>query len=79
MGTSVIKKKSIHIFLREMSNIEGKFQNNNFKPQSIDESAEDNIPEDWKDNGEIVIKHIQPKAIETGIILLIDQVSDYFL
>ena len=37
------------------------------KPQSIDESAEDNIPEDWKDNGEIVIKHIQPKAIETGM------------
>ena len=37
------------------------------EPQSIDESAEDNIPEDWKDNGEIVIKHIQPKAIETGM------------
>ena len=55
--------------------MEGKFQNNNFKPQSIDESAEDNIPEDWKDNGEIVIKHIQPKAIDTGIILSIDQMA----
>ena len=32
------------------------------QPQSIatDESIEDNIPEDWKDNGEIVIKHLQP-------------------
>ena len=47
--------------------MEGKFQKYYFEPQSIDESAEDNIPEDWKDNGEIVIKHIQPKAIETGI------------
>ena len=37
-----------------------------FKLQSIDES-EDNIPEDWKDNGEIVIKHIQPCQITTNL------------
>ena len=55
--------------------MEGRFKKNNFEPQSIDESAEDNIPEDWKDNGEIVIKHIQPKAIETGMYNLIDRPS----
>ena len=35
------------------------------QPQSIaDESIEDNIPEDWKDNGEIVIKHLQPATCQ---------------
>ena len=55
-----------------MRNVNGREVSKKYlNPQSIDESAEDNIPEDWKDNGEIVIKHIQPKAIETGLILLI--------
>ena len=37
-----------------------------FENQSIGDS-EDNIPEDWKDNGEILIKHIQPCQITTNL------------